>query len=130
MNVEEVISELKRSDREVDMVALDILRALIAFHDVLWLSELPNSILSLHRGVMPYVLTPDLLDKAVRRLENLNLITAEERIRGEIYSRKTYRDLYIRIKAQDIKRILANDEVLREYKIYVSEILRDVLKKD
>ncbi|RLE67733.1 MAG: hypothetical protein DRJ43_06880, partial [Thermoprotei archaeon] len=77
------LKDLRDSKDPDDVLALDIVRALVIYHGVLWMSELPKSLSNLRRGALPYIMTGEGVLRALKRLEEKGLVSLERRIRGK-----------------------------------------------
>ncbi|RLF24722.1 MAG: hypothetical protein DRN15_01935 [Thermoprotei archaeon] len=131
MSFEEEIKRLLEAEDDVSKLALDTLRALAVFHGVLWLSELPTDIIKIRRGLPEYPLTPELLVSAVKLLEDLGLVTTEERTRGFMLGPGTHLDVLIRLVDHiGIKRTLYFiDSEFARYLVERDQRIREALRR-
>jgi len=121
------LKDLRDSKDPDDVLALDIVRALVIYHGVLWMSELPKSLSNLRRGALPYIMTGEGVLRALKRLEEKGLVSLERRIRGKALSPSTYEDIYITLTDQvRANKELKDDPLIASYRYRVSKILKDL----
>ncbi|MCD6126608.1 MAG: hypothetical protein J7J19_06400 [Thaumarchaeota archaeon] len=116
MSLEVEIRELLRRDDELSKLKIDILRALVVFNGISWMSELIPDIVKIHNYSIDYLPTDDMVDEALRQLEAAGFISIEPRMRGGFLAREVYVDRLIRLKdLRAVKDALAHDKVYKDY---------------
>jgi len=110
------IRELLRRDDELSKLKIDILRALVVFNGISWMSELIPDIVKIHNYSIDYLPTDDMVDEALRQLEAAGFVSIEPRMRGGFLAREVYVDRLIRLKdLRAVKDALAHDKVYKDY---------------
>lgn len=130
MVMKDFLNSLKSSNISEDVLALDIIRALLIYHGVLWMSEIPRSLSNIRRGALPYIITGENVLKALKRLEENGIIKLERKTRGKALSPSTYEDLFISLNnMEEMSKELREDPIIMAYKYRVSKILRDMFEE-
>ncbi|HDI31776.1 MAG TPA: hypothetical protein ENF80_03060 [Thermofilum sp.] len=119
------MKNLKNSNISEDVLALDIVRALLIYHGVLWMSEIPRSLSNIRRGAIPYVITGESVLRALKRLEKNGIVKLEKKTRGKALSPTTYEDLFISlINMKEASKELREDPIIMAYKYRISRSLK------
>ena len=131
MSTAKLVRDLLKRRGEEELL-LDVVRALAAFHGVLWESEFTIDIAKVRGFSLSYIPTRRDISKAIDRLAEMGLVTVEERPRGSMFSPKTYTDRLVRLKDFPLVRsiLFSEDPIFREFMIRKFESLRRVSSQE
>jgi len=116
---------------EVNKLAANILRVLVACHGVCWRTELPRDL----RKFCVLMGRPDLLnlaslEGAIQLLKSEDVVIVEYRRRGRLLSKETYVDQLIKVKELDkVKKTLQSDKRFLQYRLKKREKLMRILRE-
>jgi len=125
------ILELLSSEKDPEKLMADILRVLMLYNGVLWISELYREVPMFH-GTLgeERVKNKEDINDAVSKLVEMKIVQIEERLKGSFASEGFIREQLVYVTDQSfILKIVSKDSKFRKFIAERERIFREILGK-
>jgi len=131
-DLEEVRVKVAVTLKSEEGIVGDVLRVLAIHHGVAWRSELLVDLAKFYRfRLRQQAIVRHSVDSAVRRLEELDLLTVEERRRGSVTDSRTYSETLIRLRdTKAVRTALLSDVAFASYWYDRQQTIQDRLSEN
>ena len=131
-DLEEVRVKVAATLKGEEGIVGDVLSVLAIHHGAAWRSELLVDLAKFYRFQLRQDVTaPRSVDSAVRRLEELDLLTVEERRRGSVTDSRTYSETLIRLRdTEAVRTALLSDPAFARYWYHRQQTIQDRLSRE
>lgn len=131
-DLEDVRVKVAATLKNEEGIVGDVLRVLAIHHGAAWRSELLADLAKFYRfQIRQDVIAPRSVDFAARRLEELDLLTVEERRRGSVTDSRTYSETLIHLRDTGaVRTALLSDPAFARYWYHRQQTIQDRLSRE